>query len=235
MELQTEFDRRIRSRNFCQSTTYRVFVAQSIWQKYPVLRECCSLCCMKCCVLQEMYKRYCAHWFVRFGKCMQLLALVFSMLQMMQRARIACEFATESARGVFRSLLLAILLMMLGATSYTAFKKHILLRCRTMPTVWAVGRYAAFDGNKRHGACCVTHVLYTKQNSLRFFLNLVTLVAIAVMVQCLAQEYGSLKLLQKCLASRISPFSSTPARKLAEDSSVKVPSHYRSGWKEMYR
>ena len=175
-----------------------------------------------------MYKRYCAHWFVRFGKwcyAQQLLALVFSMLQMMQRLRIACEFATESAQGVFRSLLLAILLMMLGATSYTAFKKHILLRCRTMPTVWAVGRYAAFDVNKSHGACCVPHVLYTKQNSLRFFLNLVTLVAIAVMVQCLDQEYGSSKLLQKCLVSRISPFSSTPAHKLAEDSSVKVPSH----------
>ena len=81
---------------------------------------------------------------------------------------------------------------------------------------------------------CSTRFIHLTK-SLLFFLDLVTLVAIAVMVQCLAQEYGSSKLLQKCLVSRISPFSSTPAHKLAEDSSVKVPSHYRSGWKEMYR
>ena len=81
---------------------------------------------------------------------------------------------------------------------------------------------------------CSTRFIHLTK-SLLFFLDLVTLVAIAVMVQCLAQEYGSSKLLQKCLVSRISPFSSMPAHKLAEDSSVKVPSHYRSGWKEMYR
>ena len=81
---------------------------------------------------------------------------------------------------------------------------------------------------------CSTRFIHLTK-SLLFFLDLVTLVAIAVMVQCLAQGYGSSKLLQKCLASRISPFSSTPAHKLAEDSSVKVLSHYRSGWKEMYR
>ena len=81
---------------------------------------------------------------------------------------------------------------------------------------------------------CSTRFIHLTK-SLLFFLDLVTLVAIAVMVRCLAQEYGSSKLLQKCLVSRISPFSSTPAHKLAEDSSVKVPSHYRSGWKEMYR
>lgn len=188
-----------------------------------------------------MFKRYCAHWFVRFGKwccAQQLHALVFAKLQMMQRARIACEFATDSTRAV-ASLHCCLRYCENDAgfyvASYTSFKKHALARCRTMPTVWAVGCYAAFDVNKSHGACCVPHVLYTKQNSLRFFLNLVTLVAIAVMVQCLDQEYGSSKLLQKCLVSRISPFSSMPAHKLAEDSSVKVPSHYRSGWKEMYR
>lgn len=81
---------------------------------------------------------------------------------------------------------------------------------------------------------CSTRFIHLTK-SLLFFLDLVTLVAIAVMVQCLAQEYGSSKLLQKCLVSRISPFSSMPAHKLAEDSSVKVPSHYRSGWKEIYR
>ena len=81
---------------------------------------------------------------------------------------------------------------------------------------------------------CSTRFIHLTK-SLLFFLDLVTLVAIAVMVRCLAREYVSSKLLQKCLVSRISPFSSTPAHKLAEDSSVKVPSHYRSGWKEMYR
>ena len=81
---------------------------------------------------------------------------------------------------------------------------------------------------------CSTRFIHLTK-SLLFFLDLVTLVAITVMVRCLAREYVSSKLLQKCLVSRISPFSSMPAHKLAEDSSVKVPSHYRSGWKEMYR
>ena len=192
---------------------------------------CCERCSSdiarigSCDLANDAAHNNCMHWCLRSCKwcsAQELRAsLQLILREVLQAFTVACDIAK----------------MMLGSyvASYTAFKKHALAPCRTMPTVWAVGCYAAFDVNKSHGACCVPHVLYTKQNSLRFFPNLVTLVVIAVMVQCLDQEYGSSKLLQKCLVSRISPFSSTPAHKLAEDSSVNVPSHYRSGWKEMYR
>ena len=68
----------------------------------------------------------------------QLHALVFAKLQMMLRARIACEFATDSTRGV-ASLHCCLRYCENDAgfyvASYTAFKKHALARCRTMPTV----------------------------------------------------------------------------------------------------
>ena len=166
LELQTEFDRRIKSRNFCRSTTYSVFVGQSIWQKWPVLRECCSLCCMKCCVLWEMYKRYCAHCFVRFGEwfcAQQLHALVFSMLQIMQRAWIACEFATDSTRGVASlhcCLRYCEWCWVLCCKLYCVQKPYIAAVSHDAECV-SCWHYAAFDVNKSHGTCSVQHMFHT--------------------------------------------------------------------------
>ena len=189
---------------------------------------CCESCSsdiariVSCDFANDAARNNCLHWCLRCCKwwsAQELRAsLQLNLREVLQAFIVACDIANDA--GCYK--LYSVQKAYIAAVSHDADCVSCWTLCcvRCQQASWCV-------------LCSTRFIHLTK--SLLFFLDLVTLVAIAVMVQCLAQEYGSSKLLQKCLVSRISPFSSTPAHNLAEDSSVKVPSHYRSGWKETYR